>query len=110
VLLLKLVKQTFNTKKKRKVKVKVKEKKVKVKYWSVKKTDIGFHKLRFNNNYENPLILGWNKFKKWHRFPKRNDILTSILDNLVGQSSLSYSHYNFTLSHSISHFIGFCAK
>ncbi|PNX91516.1 hypothetical protein L195_g047647, partial [Trifolium pratense] len=40
-------------------------------YWKVKKNDTDYHKLKFNNDYENPLILiqGWNKFKNFHNLP-----------------------------------------
>jgi hypothetical protein len=40
-------------------------------FWKVKKTDTDFHKLKFNQDYDNPLILiaGWNKFKEWHDLP-----------------------------------------
>jgi hypothetical protein len=41
-------------------------------YWRIKKNDTDYHKLRFNLDYENPLILvqGWNKFKEFHDLPK----------------------------------------
>jgi hypothetical protein len=40
-------------------------------YWKVKKNDTDFHKLKFNNSYENPLITvqGWNKFRDFHDLP-----------------------------------------
>jgi hypothetical protein len=41
-------------------------------YWKVKKNDTDFHKLRFNLDYENPILLvqGWNEFKNFHDLPK----------------------------------------
>ncbi|GAU45081.1 hypothetical protein TSUD_85670 [Trifolium subterraneum] len=45
-------------------------------YWKIKKYDTGYHKLRFNNDYENPLILiqGWNKFRDFHELPTNVEI------------------------------------
>jgi hypothetical protein len=35
------------------------------------KNDKKHHKLKFNNNYDNPLLLneGWESFKKFHKLP-----------------------------------------
>jgi hypothetical protein len=46
-------------------------------YWKVKKNDTDFHKLKFNRDYENPLILvqGWNKFRDFNDLPKNVQIL-----------------------------------
>jgi hypothetical protein len=46
-------------------------------YWKVKKNDTDFHKLKFNCDYENPLILiqGWNKFKEFNDLPKNVQIV-----------------------------------
>jgi hypothetical protein len=45
-------------------------------FWSIEKTDTKYHKLRFNDDYENPLICvqGWNKFKEWHDLPNNVEI------------------------------------
>jgi hypothetical protein len=45
-------------------------------YWKVKKNDTDFHKIRFNLDYENPLILvqGWNEFNNFHDLPKNVEI------------------------------------
>ncbi|KAK2355992.1 hypothetical protein QL285_093356 [Trifolium repens] len=40
-------------------------------YWSIIKNDTQFHKLKLNDDYENPLLLiqGWNKIKAFHNLP-----------------------------------------
>jgi hypothetical protein len=45
-------------------------------FWSIEKTDTDYHKLRFNDDYDNPLICvqGWNKFKEWHDLPNNVEI------------------------------------
>jgi hypothetical protein len=41
------------------------------KTWKVIKNDKEHHKLKFNKNYGNPLLLneGWESFKKFHNLP-----------------------------------------
>ncbi|KAK2356831.1 hypothetical protein QL285_094154 [Trifolium repens] len=44
-------------------------------YWKVHNNDTDFHKLKFNNNYDNPLIAqGWNEFKDFHEMPESVEI------------------------------------
>jgi hypothetical protein len=40
-------------------------------YWSIIKNDTQFHKLKLNDDYENPVLLiqGWNKIKAFHNLP-----------------------------------------
>ncbi|KAK2430000.1 hypothetical protein QL285_028383 [Trifolium repens] len=54
-------------------------------YWKVKKNDTDFHKIRFNLDYENPLILvqGWNEFKNFHDLPKNVEILFMYRGNNI---------------------------
>ncbi|GAU32455.1 hypothetical protein TSUD_144640 [Trifolium subterraneum] len=51
--------------------------------WQVIKNDTDYHKLRFNNDYENPLILtqGWNKFKEFHNLPDNVEVMLSFHGN-----------------------------
>ncbi|KAK2428165.1 hypothetical protein QL285_026701 [Trifolium repens] len=54
-------------------------------YWKVKKNDTDFHKLKFNKDYDNPLILiqGWNKIKEFHALPDNVEIELDYLgDNI----------------------------
>ncbi|GAU45082.1 hypothetical protein TSUD_85680 [Trifolium subterraneum] len=48
-------------------------------YWKVKKNDTDYHKLKFNNDYENPLILvqGWNKLKDFYNLP--NNVQVNLI-------------------------------
>ncbi|KAK2444077.1 hypothetical protein QL285_015131 [Trifolium repens] len=56
-----------------------------VEYWKLKTNDTHFHKIKFNKDYDNPLILiqGWNKIKEFHALPDNVEIELDYLgDNI----------------------------
>jgi hypothetical protein len=69
------------------------------------KNDKEHHKLKFNKNYDNPLLLneGWESFKKFHNLPDDVEVvLQYTLVMICLESSLSN---NWEMKLQFRHFI-----